>query len=358
MLRHQKSITIGSGSSQRKIGPQHEPFIIAEISGNHNGSLDAALELVDLAAKSGAHALKLQTYTADTITIDSNENEFFIKDPNSLWAGESLYNLYKKAHTPWDWHKPIFEKCKKLGLIYFSSPFDDTAVDLLESLEVPCYKIASFESNHIPLIKRVARTKKPMIISTGLAKASDIELAVETALSNGCSDLILLKCTSSYPADPAESHLNTIPHMRNLFDVQVGLSDHTMGIGAAVAAVALGATVIEKHFIKDRQGGGVDSAFSLEPQELTALVNETKTAWQALGSVHYGASERERKSLQFRRSIYVVADIKSGEAFSEKNIRVIRPGLGMEPKFFEQMMGKKATRDIKRGTALNWEMIG
>lgn len=334
------------------IGPEHPPFIIAEVSGNHNQSLDRALELVDLAAASGAHALKLQTYTADTLTIDVKDGEFWISDPKSLWKGESLYDLYKKAYTPWEWHKPIFERCHQKGILCFSTPFDDTAVDFLESLSVPCYKIASFENVHLPLIARVAKTGKPMIISTGLANEEEIAEAVFTAKSNGCKDLVLLKCTSSYPASPLQSNLMTIPNLKEKFKVEAGLSDHTLGIAAAVASVALGARVIEKHFIKSRAEGGVDSAFSLEPAEMKLLVDETFAAWQALGKVNYGPTEEERRSLQFRRSIYVIKDLKKGDLFSPDNIAIIRPGLGLKPKYFSKILGQKAKVDLKRGQAL------
>lgn len=346
-------VKIGS----RSIGYGHAPFIIAELSGNHNGSLETALKLVDVAHQSGAHALKLQTYTADTLTIDHDKNEFWISDEKSLWKGESLYKLYQKALTPWDWHAPIFKKCKELGMIYFSSPFDDSAVDLLEKLEVPCYKIASFENVHLPLIRRVAKTKKPMIISTGMADVSDIHDALEAARSAGAKDIILLKCTSSYPADPKDSNLLTIPHMSELFNIPVGLSDHTLGIGAAIASVALGACAIEKHFVGSRKEGGVDSAFSLEPSELKMLVEESHRAWQGLGKIFYGRTENEERSLQFRRSIYIVKDIKAGETFNEENIRIIRPGLGLAPKYFEVVLGKKAKTDLKRGEGLSWDHL-
>jgi N-acetylneuraminate synthase len=337
------------------VGASHRPFIIAELSGNHDGSLETALQMVEMAARSGAQALKLQTYTADTLTIDHDKDDFWISDESSLWKGESLYKLYQKAYTPWDWHAPIFKKCRELGMVYFSTPFDDSAVELLEKLEVPCYKIASFENVHLPLIKRVARTKKPMIISTGMAKVSEIEDAVEAARSAGAKDIVLLKCTSSYPADPKESNLLTIPHMSKMFQVPVGLSDHTLGIGAAVAAVALGACAIEKHIVGDRKGGGVDAAFSMEPQELKMLVEESERAWQAVGSVSYGPGANEQRSIQFRRSIYVVEDIKAGQAFNEQNIRIIRPGHGLAPKYFDKVLGKHAGRDLKRGARLTWE---
>ena len=342
----------------RKIGATHTPFIIAEMSGNHNQSLDRALEIVDAAAASGAHALKLQTYTADTMTIDIKEGEFFIEDPNSLWKGRSLYDLYQEAHTPWEWHKPIFDRCRDLGLIYLSTPFDDTSVDFLESLDVPCYKIASFENTDIPLIRKVAATGKPMIISTGMATVAELDETVRAAREAGCNDIILLKCTSTYPSTPENTNIRTIPHMRELFDVQVGLSDHSMGTGVAVAAVALGATVIEKHFTLNRADGGVDSSFSLEPEEMRSLVVETERAWQALGQVSYGPTEKEMKSLVFRRSLYVVKDMKAGEVFTAENVRAIRPGFGLPPKYVEVVIGKTAKLAITRGTPVSWRILG
>ena len=342
----------------RKIGHNHPPFIIAEMSGNHNQSLDRALSIVEAAAKSGAHAVKLQTYTADTMTLDIAEREFFINDPDSLWKGKSLYDLYKEAYTPWEWHKPIFDRCRELGLIYMSTPFDDTAVDFLEELNVPCYKIASFENTDILLIRKVAATGKPMIISTGMATIAELDEAVRTAREAGCRDLILLKCTSSYPATPENTNILTIPHMTKLFDCQVGLSDHTMGIGAAVASVALGAIMIEKHFTLSRADGGVDSAFSVEPDEMRALVAETKRAWQALGKVSYGPTEKEKKSLIFRRSLYIVKDMKKDDILTKENLRAIRPGLGLPPKYYDMLLGNRVNRDVKRGTALSWELVG
>jgi len=344
--------------ADKKIGSGHPPFIIAEMSGNHNQSLDRALAIVEAAAKSGAHAMKLQTYTADTMTLDIAEKEFFISDPDSLWKGKSLYELYKEAYTPWEWHKPIFNRCRELGLIYLSTPFDETAVDFLEKLNVPCYKIASFENTDIPLIRKVATTGKPMIISTGMATIAELDETVRTAREAGCRDLILLKCTSSYPATPENTNILTIPHMAKLFDCQVGLSDHAMGIGAAVSSVALGATMIEKHFTLSRADGGVDSAFSMEPDEMRALVVETKRAWQALGEVCYGPTEKEKKSLIFRRSLYIVQDMKKYDILMKKNLRVIRPGFGLPPKYYAMLLGKKLNRDVKRGTALKWEYLG
>lgn len=335
----------------------NKPFIIAEMSGNHNHSLEKALEIVDKAAESGVDALKIQTYTADTITIDKKDGEFFIADKNNLWQGESLYSLYQKAYTPWEWHKAIFDRCKERGIIGFSTPFDFTAVDFLESLDVPFYKIASFENIDLPLIRKVAQTGKPIIASTGMASLAELSELVETAKSNGCTDLTLLKCTSSYPATPEGSNLLTIPHLQQLFDCKVGISDHTLGIGVAVASVALGSTVIEKHFCLSRAEGGVDSDFSLEPEEMKMLVREANAAYQALGKIAYGVSEQEKKSLQFRRSLYIVEDMKAGDIITEKNMRSIRPGLGLPPKYYDVLLGKKVKCDVKRGTALRWDMI-
>lgn len=334
------------------------PFIIAEMSGNHNQSLEKAFEIVDAAAKAGAHAIKLQTYTADTITIDKKDREFYISDKNSLWHGKSLYDLYKVAHTPWDWHEPIMHRASKKGLICFSSPFDFTAVDFLENLDVPAYKIASFENIDIPLIDRVARTGKPIIISTGMASIAEIADAVEAVRSTGNEQLILLKCTSTYPATPEDSNISTIPHLRDIFNCEIGLSDHTAGIGVALAAIALGASVVEKHFTIDRSEGGVDSAFSLEPHELQLLVAEAKRAAQSIGVVSFGPSEKEKQSLVFRRSLYVVKDIARGELLTEENIRSIRPGLGLPPKFYQTILGRKATCDLARGTPLTWDKLG
>ncbi|SEI24026.1 pseudaminic acid synthase [Pseudomonas asplenii] len=342
---------------QRVIGPDAPPFVIAEMSGNHNQSLEVALQIVDAAAKAGAHALKLQTYTADTMTLDLAEGEFFIKDPGSLWAGSSLYELYEKAHTPWEWHAPIFARAKALGMLAFSTPFDETAVDFLESLDVPAYKIASFENTDLPLIRRVAATGKPLIISTGMASVAELDETVRAARAAGCRDLVLLKCTSTYPASPLNSHIRTIAHLQQLFGCQVGLSDHSMGVGVAVAAVALGATVVEKHFTLDRAAGGVDASFSLEPAELTSLVVETGRAWQALGQVRYGATEAEQKSLIYRRSLYVVQDVAKGEPFTAQNVRAIRPGLGLAPKHVDAVLGRNARVALKRGTPLVWSAI-
>lgn len=341
----------------KKIGYTHKPFIIAEMSGNHNQSIERAFAIIDAAASAGADAIKLQTYTPDTMTINATTGLFQIDDKNSLWKGRNLYDLYKEAHTPWEWHKPLFDYAKQKGIYIFSTPFDETAVDFLEDLGVGAYKIASFENTDHPLLKKVAKTGKPIIMSTGLAKLSDIDESVEVLRKNGCKELILLKCTSTYPATPENTHILTIPHMSQLFSCHVGLSDHTMGIGAAVASVALGARVIEKHFTLNRADGGVDSQFSIEPTELKSLVVESERAFLALGKVYYGIQESEKQSLRFKRSIYVVKDIAKGEIYTEENLRVIRPGDGLQPKYYENIIGKKASQDIKTGTPLKWEMI-
>lgn len=341
----------------KKIGKDYPPFVVAEMSGNHNQSLERALQLVDAAADAGVDALKIQTYTADTMTINLREREFFIDDPKSLWRGESLYELYEKAHTPWEWHQPIFARCQERGLLFFSAPFDLTAVDFLESLNVPLYKVASFENVDLPLIRKIAQTRKPMIISTGMATLSEISEAVQAARSVGEAGLILLKCTSAYPADPNSSHLSTISHMREAFQCLVGLSDHTEGIGAAIASVAYGAVVIEKHFTLSRKDGGIDSAFSLEPDEMKQLVQETKRAWRAMGKVFYGPTEAEISSLRFRRSLYIVKDIKKGERLTKDNLRPIRPGFGLPPKYYEELLGKKINNDVNRGTPMSWRLL-
>lgn len=339
------------------ISPDHKPFVIAEMSGNHNQSLERAFEIVDAAAEAGAHALKLQTYTADTITFNGTSDEFVIKDQNSLWKNQNLHKLYQMAYTPWEWHKPIFDRAKAHGMLAFSSPFDTTAVDFLESLDVPCYKIASFENTDHILLKKVAQTGKPVIMSTGVASIADIQESVAVLRKYGCKDLVLLKCTSTYPATPESTNLLTIPHMKELFDCQIGLSDHTMGIGAGIAAVALGARVLEKHFTLRRADGGVDSSFSLEPEELKNLVVESERAFLAMGKVNYILSEKEQKSLQYKRSLYVVESMKAGEVFSEKNVRSIRPSNGLHTRYYDEVLGKTATQDIEAGTALSWELV-
>ena len=343
--------------AHRSIGPASAPFVIAEMSGNHNQSLERALEIVEAAAKTGVHALKIQTYTPDTMTLDLDEREFHISDPKSLWAGTSLYKLYGQAYTPWEWHEAIFKRAKELGIIAFSTPFDATSVDFLESLDVHCYKIASFENTDLPLIRKVAATGKPMIISTGMASIAELDDTVRAARQAGCKDLVLLKCTSTYPATADNTNILTIPHMRELFGCEVGLSDHTMGVGVSVASVALGATVIEKHFTLNRADGGVDSSFSMEPSEMTQLVVETERAWQALGRVAYGPTAAEEKSIVFRRSLYVVKDLQAGEKLTADNVRAIRPGLGLPTKYLEQVLGKTVKQSVARGTALSWDMM-
>jgi N-acetylneuraminate synthase len=341
----------------RSIGQDCAPFIIAEMSGNHNQSLERALAIVDAAAAAGAHALKLQTYTADTMTLDIPEGDFFIAEADSLWAGHSLHSLYQMAYTPWDWHSKIMERARSHGMACFSSPFDETAVDFLETLDVPAYKIASFECTDLPLIQRVAATGKPVIISTGMATLAEIDEAVQAARGAGCRDLILLKCTSTYPASPDCTNLRTIPHMRELFGCEVGLSDHTMGVGTSIAAVALGAVVIEKHFTLSRADGGVDATFSLEPQELAALVTETERAWLSLGSVRYGPLTAEGNSQKHRRSLYIAEDMAAGDILTEANLRRIRPGHGLPPKYYRMLIGKKVCRAVTRGTPVSWDMI-
>lgn len=343
--------------ADKLVGKNQPPFVIAEMSGNHNQSLERALEIVEVAAKTGAHALKIQTYTPDTMTLDLNEREFHISDDKSLWAGTSLYKLYGEAYTPWEWHKPIFDKAQELGIIAFSTPFDDTAVDFLESLNVPCYKIASFENTDLPLIKRVAATGKPLIISTGMASIAELDETVRAARGAGCKDLILLKCTSTYPATPENTNILTIPHMREMFGCEVGLSDHTMGVGVSVASIALGATVVEKHFTLRRADGGVDSSFSMEPNEMTQLVVETQRAWQSMGQVSYGATQAEMKSIQFRRSLYIVKALKAGDVLTTENVRAIRPGLGLPTKYLDVILGKKVNRDVLQGTAASWNIL-
>lgn len=340
----------------RSIGKDCKPFIIAEMSGNHNGDLNRALELVEAAASAGADALKLQTYTADTITMNVRGGLFDITDKNSLWKGYNLYELYQEAHTPWEWHQPIFEKAKSLGMQAFSSPFDETAVDFLEELEVPAYKIASFESNHFPLLKRVAQTGKPILISSGTSKINELYESVQYLKANGAKEIVVFKCTSTYPASAENTNLNTIPVFQDIFpDCIIGLSDHTKGIGASVGAVALGARVIEKHFTLNRADGGVDSAFSLEPHELKSLVTETNRAYLALGHIQLDSQKSEEKSRQFKRSIYVSKNIQKGELLSRDNLKVIRPGDGLAPKYFERIIGTEAKRDFKKGTPLKFD---
>ena len=348
----------GFAIAGRRVARDSKPYLIAEMSGNHNQSLERALQIVDCAAQSGADAIKLQTYTADTMTLDVRKPGFVIEDEGSLWAGRQLYDLYHQAHTPWEWHAPIMARAASHGLQCFSTPFDESAVDFLESLNVPAYKIASFENTDLPLIRRVAAAGKPMIISTGMASVAEIDEAVRAAREAGCRDLVLLKCTSTYPATPENSNLRTIPHMRDMFSCEVGLSDHTMGCGAAVAAVALGATVVEKHFTLRRADGGVDSAFSLEPQEFALLRTESDRAWEAIGQVRYGATVAEEKSKAFRRSLYIARQLQAGDALTRENLRAVRPGFGLPPKHFEEVLGRRVNRDVEAGTPLSWDLLG
>lgn len=334
-----------------------KPFIIAEMSGNHNCSLDKALEIVDAAAETGADAIKIQTFSAESMTLDLAEGEFSISDRSSLWYGSRLYDLYEKAKTPREWHKPIFERAKEKGILCFSSPFDDDAIDFLETLDVPVYKIASFEMVDLPLIRRAASTGKPLIISTGMASIEEISEAVNAALGVGCENLTLLKCTSSYPATPENTNLMTMPLLAKMFGCNVGISDHTLGIGVSVGAVALGANVIEKHFILDRGEGGVDSAFSLEPLEFKSLVDESHKAGQSLGHVHFGGTESEMAGRKKRRSLYIGEDMMEGEILTPKNLRRIRPGNGLPPKYFEELLGRKVGRDVEKGTPMSWSIL-
>ncbi|KAA0684096.1 pseudaminic acid synthase [Roseomonas genomospecies 6] len=336
----------------RPIGPGHPPYIIAEMSGNHRGDLNRALALVDAAREAGADAVKLQTYTADTLTIDHDGPGFLLE--GGLWKGRTLHDLYREAHTPWEWHGPLFERARAIGLTVFSSPFDDTAVELLERLDAPAFKIASFELNDLPLIRRAARSGKPLILSTGLATLGEIAEAVEAA---GDAPLVLLHCVSGYPTPPEDCNLHTIPHLAQAFGVDVGLSDHTHGVAVPVAAAALGAVVIEKHFTLSRADGGVDSAFSLEPAEFKAMAESVRTAWAALGRVHYGVKPSEAGGRDYRRSLYVTADVAAGEALSTANVRSIRPGFGLEPKRLPAVLGRRAARALRRGEPLRWDML-
>jgi len=351
----QKINTINLGGTL--VGKDQDPFVIAEMSGNHNQSLDRAIEIVEKAAETGVQALKIQTYTAETMTLDLKEGEFVITDPKSLWHGKSLYELYEQAHTPWDWHKPIFERCRELGLICFSTPFDSTAVDFLEELDCPFYKIASFENTDLQLIKKVANTGKPVIISTGMATEEELTETVNVLRENNCQDFILLKCTSAYPAKHTDANLSTIPYLEKVFQCQVGVSDHTLGLEVPLASVVLGATVIEKHFVLDRNDGGVDSAFSLEPSEFKQLVESSRKARVSIGQVQLGTKGDESKSLQFRRTLYFVKNIVSGETIQPGHIRAIRPGSGLKVKYLDQILGKKATCDISIGTPVALNLV-
>ena len=340
------------------VGREHAPLIVAEMSGNHNGSLEGALAIVDAIATTGAQALKIQTYTPDTMTLDIATGAFLIEDETSLWAGRTLHSLYGEAQTPWEWHEPIFRRAREHGLLAFSTPFDAGAVEFLETLNVPAYKIASFENIDLPLIRRVSVTGKPVIISTGMATLAEIDDAVRAARDAGCQQLALLKCTSNYPATPESSNLNTIPYLRSMFECEVGLSDHTLGLGAALASVALGSTLIEKHVTLDRSAGGVDAAFSLEPLELRQLVHETAAAWSALGVIQTGPTATERSSLRFRRSLYICEDMEAGDELNRDNLRAIRPGFGLPPKFIDDLIGKRVARRVARGTPASWDLFG
>jgi pseudaminic acid synthase len=340
-----------------QIGADHRPYIVAEMSGNHNGSLDRALALVDAAATAGAHAIKIQTYTADTMTVDVRHPRFQISQGHELWGNEYLYQLYERAHTPWEWHEAIFERARSRGLTPFSSPFDPTAVELLEKLDAPMYKIASSEITDLPLVRLCASTGKPLIISTGMASVQEIAAAVDAARGAGCRELVVLSCTASYPAPPEHTNLRRIPVLAEAFRVPIGLSDHTLGIGVPIAAVGFGACLIEKHVTLDRGDGGVDSAFSLEPAELAALVVESERAWQALGTTAIGPTEAEREGLRFRRSLYVVTDVHAGDAVTEQNVRSIRPTGGLAPDAITAVLGRTFTRDAAKGTPLTWDLI-
>lgn len=341
--------------ADRVIGSAHPPFVIAELSANHNGSLERALEIMTAASDAGADAVKLQTYTADTITIDHDGPGFTIE--GGLWDGYTLHALYEEAHTPWEWHEALFARGRELGLIVFSSPFDASAVDFLESLNAPAYKIASFELIDLPLIRKVAATGKPMIMSTGMASLADIDEAVSAARDSGAGEIALLHCTSGYPTPADEADLRTIPHLGESFGLVTGLSDHTPGVGAPVAAVALGASIIEKHFTLDRTDGGPDAAFSLEPGEFHVMCDSVKLGWQALGGVRYDRTNAETGNLQFRRSLYIVADMAAGDVLTVENLRSIRPGFGLPPKYIDMLLGKRINRNIARGTPMSWDVI-
>lgn len=339
----------------RVIGDGCAPYVIAEMSANHNGELKTALCIIEEAKRAGADAIKIQTYHPDTITLKSDLPDFLITD--GLWAGRTLYDLYEWAHTPWEWHKPLFEHARKLGITIFSSPFDNTAVDLLEDLNAPAYKIASFEAVDLPLIKYAARSGKPMIISTGMADAEEIQEAIDAAREGGCKELAVLHCVSGYPAPAEDYNLRTIPDMIERFGLVTGLSDHTLDNTTAIASVAMGASIIEKHFTLDRNGGGPDDSFSLEPAELAALCNGTRTAWEALGKIDYGRKSSEEANLKFRRSLYFVKDLKAGEKIVETDICSIRPGFGLSPKHFDELLGRALKQDVTRGTAVQWELL-
>lgn len=340
-----------------KIGRDFPPFVVAELSGNHGQSLETALQIVDAAAEAGVSAVKLQTYTADTLTIESDRPDFRIGESFENWKNQTLHDLYKKAYTPWEWHEELFKRCKEKNVIGFSTPFDASAVDFLEKFDVPLYKIASFESNDLELVKKIASTGKPLVISTGLSSISDLHDTVRTAREAGCTQLVLLKCTSAYPANSNGSNLLTIPHMRELFECEVGISDHTLGVGASIASVALGGTMIEKHVKLHDSDAGVDASFSMTPEQLKLLVDGSIAAWQSLGKVFYGVSEQEKESLKFRRSLYFVQNIKKGDTVTRENLRCIRPGYGLAPKYLDQLLGRTANQDIETGTAAQWKYL-
>ena len=353
MSARQRSIRIGT----RDVGAAHPPFVIAEMSGNHNGDLEVAKDIVRAAAEAGATALKLQTFTADTITIDVDTPAFRITSGHELWGDANLYRLYQQAHTPWDWHEPLFDLARSLGMLAFSAPFDPTAVDFLEGLDVPAHKIASSEMNDLPLIRKAAETGKPIIISTGMASIGDIDAAVRAARETGNEQLVVLSCTVSYPANPSDSHLRGIPLLADAFGVVVGLSDHTRGIGAAIAAVAMGASVLEKHLLLDREAGGVDAAFSLMPAEMASLVRESRTAWEALGEARIGPAASEAEGLRFRRSLYVVQDVRAGDKVTAENVRSIRPAGGLQPEALATLLGRAFRTDAPKGTPVTWELV-
>lgn len=342
--------------NKRAIGADQPPYIIAEMSANHNGDINNAFKIIEVAKSAGADAVKLQTYKPDTITLDCNSEDFQIH--GGLWDGKTLYQLYSEAYMPWDWHKPLFDYAHKLGITIFSSPFDNTAIDLLEDLNAPAYKIASFEAVDLPLIKYAASTGKPMIISTGMANAEEIQEAIEAAREGGCKELAILHCVSGYPAPAADYNLRTIPDMIQRFGLVTGLSDHTIDNTTAITSIALGASIIEKHITLDRKGGGPDDSFSLEPQELSALCRDTKTAWEALGVINYQRKPSEQTNTKFRRSLYIVEDVNAGDLLNEKNLKSIRPGNGLPPKNFDKLLGKPVTCLIKKGTPMAWELIG
>lgn len=340
-----------------RVGPSEKPFVIAEVSGNHNGSLERALQIIDAAAVAGAQAVKFQTYTADTLTIDADGPRFRIRAGHDLWGGRRLYDLYAEAHTPWEWHEAMFTRARERGIIAFSSPFDPTAVELLEGLDAPAYKIASAEVVDLPLIREVASTGKPMVISSGMATLGEIDAALSAARDGGCRELVLLACTAAYPATPEEARLLSIPALQSAFGIPIGLSDHTPGIGVSVAAVALGAVAIEKHVTLARADGGVDSDFSLEPAELAALVRETDAARRAVSPPRFGPTEHERDTLALRRSLYVVADVRAGDEVTRANVRSIRPAGGLATVEIDRVLGRTFARDVARGTPLNWDLI-